>query len=197
MWLRAGQPGPVWQLLPRIAELASPTGQWPEAIHPRTGGGCMGDGQHIWAAAEWLMLIRNLFVREERNHLVIGAGIAPEWLSGGAAALTRTLTPRGPVGVRFTRGARGVEIQLGRRLARVRPGPRAAGARLPSAFRSRRRFPHHLRTPLRHMKICMMTNTYLPHVGGVARSVSTFVDEYRRLGHEVLVVAPQAPRPDV
>jgi len=43
------------------------------------------------------------------------------------------------------------------------------------------------------MKICMMTNTYLPHVGGVARSVSTFVDEYRRLGHEVLVVAPRLP----
>lgn len=43
------------------------------------------------------------------------------------------------------------------------------------------------------MKICMMTNTYLPHVGGVARSVSTFVNEYRRLGHEVLVVAPQLP----
>ncbi len=40
------------------------------------------------------------------------------------------------------------------------------------------------------MKICMMTNTYLPHVGGVARSVSTFAQEYERLGHEVLVVAP-------
>ncbi len=40
------------------------------------------------------------------------------------------------------------------------------------------------------MKICMMTNTYLPHVGGVARSVSTFAYEFIRLGHEVLVVAP-------
>src|SRR6185369_13365031 len=43
------------------------------------------------------------------------------------------------------------------------------------------------------MKICMMTNTYLPHVGGVARSVSTFAEEYRRQGHEVLVVAPNFP----
>jgi len=43
------------------------------------------------------------------------------------------------------------------------------------------------------MKICMMTNTYLPHVGGVARSVSTFTEAYRRLGHEVLVVAPRFP----
>lgn len=37
----------------------------------------------------------------------------------------------------------------------------------------------------------MMTNTYLPHVGGVARSVSSFTEEYRRRGHRVLVVAPK------
>ncbi|WP_009964347.1 glycosyltransferase [Verrucomicrobium spinosum] len=36
----------------------------------------------------------------------------------------------------------------------------------------------------------MMTNTYLPLVGGVARSVSTFAEEYRKQRHKVLVVAP-------
>ena len=36
----------------------------------------------------------------------------------------------------------------------------------------------------------MMTNTYLPHVGGVARSVTAWTEEYRRRGHRVLVVAP-------
>jgi glycosyltransferase involved in cell wall biosynthesis len=41
------------------------------------------------------------------------------------------------------------------------------------------------------MNICMMTNTYLPHVGGVARSVSTFAEEFRRRKHQVLVVAPE------
>ena len=41
----------------------------------------------------------------------------------------------------------------------------------------------------------MMTNTYLPHVGGVARSVSTFAEEYRRLGHDILVVAPAMSGP--
>lgn len=45
------------------------------------------------------------------------------------------------------------------------------------------------------MKICMLTNTYLPHVGGVARSVSTFAEEYRRLKHQVLVVAPEFEGP--
>jgi len=43
------------------------------------------------------------------------------------------------------------------------------------------------------MKICMMTNTYLPHVGGVARSVHTFAEDYRALGHETVVVAPSFP----
>lgn len=37
----------------------------------------------------------------------------------------------------------------------------------------------------------MMTNTYLPHVGGVARSVSTFAEEYRQRKHQVLVIAPE------
>jgi len=45
------------------------------------------------------------------------------------------------------------------------------------------------------MNICMMTNTYLPHVGGVARSVSTFAEEYRKLGHQLLVVAPKFDGP--
>lgn len=38
----------------------------------------------------------------------------------------------------------------------------------------------------------MFTNTYLPHVGGVARSVKTLEDECRKLGHEVCVIAPQS-----
>lgn len=41
------------------------------------------------------------------------------------------------------------------------------------------------------MNILLMTNTYLPHVGGVARSVAAFEHEYRRMGHNVLVIAPE------
>ncbi|SDK15200.1 Glycosyltransferase involved in cell wall bisynthesis [Microbulbifer yueqingensis] len=37
----------------------------------------------------------------------------------------------------------------------------------------------------------MLTNTYLPHVGGVARSVAAFAEEYRARGHRVLIVAPE------
>ena len=43
------------------------------------------------------------------------------------------------------------------------------------------------------MNIVMMTNTYTPHVGGVARSVSSFTEAFRDRGHRVLVVAPVFP----
>lgn len=36
----------------------------------------------------------------------------------------------------------------------------------------------------------MFTNTYLPHVGGVARSVDTLCNGLRERGHQVLVIAP-------
>ncbi len=67
-------------LMDAVAALASPTGQWPEAIHPATGGGCMGDGHHVWAAAEWLLMIRNCFVREEGQQLVLCSGVPQRWL---------------------------------------------------------------------------------------------------------------------
>lgn len=81
--LRAGDPRHL-ELMDAVAALASPTGQWPEAIHPRTGGGCMGDGHHVWAAAEWLLMIRNCFVREEGERLILCAGIPARWLDQDA-----------------------------------------------------------------------------------------------------------------
>lgn len=41
------------------------------------------------------------------------------------------------------------------------------------------------------MKIAMFTNTYLPHVGGVARSVHTYEEEFRRRGFGVKIIAPE------
>jgi glycosyltransferase involved in cell wall biosynthesis len=41
------------------------------------------------------------------------------------------------------------------------------------------------------MNILMLTNTFTPHVGGVARSVETFTAGYRALGQRVLVLAPR------
>lgn len=43
------------------------------------------------------------------------------------------------------------------------------------------------------MNVLILTNTFTPHVGGVARSVEAFTEEYRKRGHRVLIVAPEFP----
>ncbi|MBI1389309.1 MAG: glycosyltransferase, partial [bacterium] len=52
----------------------------------------------------------------------------------------------------------------------------------------------------RPLRIVMMTNTYLPHVGGVAKSVHQFTERLRERGHRVLVTAPEfdgAPQDEI
>lgn len=46
-------------------------------------------------------------------------------------------------------------------------------------------------TGRRLIKVLMFTNTFLPHVGGVARSVQTLRGALVARGHEVMVVAPE------
>jgi hypothetical protein len=103
-------------LIEAVARLASPTGQWPEAIHPHTLGGCMGDGQHGWAAAEMVMMLRNCFVREEtdgsgtagpvHDRLIVGSGLFAEWFEVDEDLLCGpTLTPWGRVTIRIARPA--------------------------------------------------------------------------------------------
>lgn len=98
-FLRAGDPR--WMpLIESCLQLASPTGQWPEAIHPKTKGGCMGDGQHAWAAAEWLNFAIDRIVREEGDHLVIGSGVTNSWIqSGSPISVQNTPTKFGIVSV--------------------------------------------------------------------------------------------------
>lgn len=98
--LRAGDPR-YWPILESVAHLATSTGQWPEAIHPKTRGGCMGDGQHVWASAEWVLMIRNCFVREEgTNKLVLCSGLPEIWLEESTpVSLGPTLTLFGAVSV--------------------------------------------------------------------------------------------------
>jgi hypothetical protein len=99
-------------LVRTVARLASPTGQWPEAVHPRTGGGCMGDGHHAWASAEWVLMIRNLFVREEGERLVLASGIFPEWLEAeGPISFGPAPTAFGEVRVEIARRGDRAEVR--------------------------------------------------------------------------------------
>jgi hypothetical protein len=62
-----------------LLEAATSTYTWPQAIHPSLGGGCMGDGHHGWAAAEFLTLVRDLLVREMADGLALCTLLPPEW----------------------------------------------------------------------------------------------------------------------
>jgi hypothetical protein len=69
-----------------LLNAATPTWTWPEAIHPRLPGGCMGDGHHGWAAADFLSLVRNLLVRETSGSapgLALCSMIPDEWWGRG------------------------------------------------------------------------------------------------------------------
>ncbi len=66
------------------ASLKKRTEMWtyPEAIHPRTGGGVMGDGFHGWAFAEFLSLLKDFTLLEREHRLLIFPGLKKKELMG-------------------------------------------------------------------------------------------------------------------
>ncbi len=69
----------AWKIIQWVLEHASPTFTWAEGLHPITLRGGMGDGHHGWAAADFLIAIRNALLFEEGDHLVITPILPEEW----------------------------------------------------------------------------------------------------------------------
>jgi hypothetical protein len=63
-----------------MVDAATTTSTWPEAIHPQLLGGCMGDGHHGWAAADFLSFVRNLLVREVPGGLALCSLLPDAWI---------------------------------------------------------------------------------------------------------------------
>lgn len=78
--LRAGHPEAL-EHLEYLAETASGAGTWPEAFHPGRGG-VLGEGDHAPAAAAFVLLVRDLLVREEGDTLHLFRGATSRWWSG-------------------------------------------------------------------------------------------------------------------
>jgi hypothetical protein len=66
-----------------MLDAATPTWTWPEAIHPRLDGGCMGDGHHGWAAAELLTLVRDLLVCDVAGGVALASLMPDGWYGRG------------------------------------------------------------------------------------------------------------------
>ena len=79
------------QLLDAVLRAGGSTWSWPEAIHPRTGGGCMGDGDHGWVLSELINLLRDSVVLERNHRLEIGIGWLAIWFDHGQIFETKAL----------------------------------------------------------------------------------------------------------
>jgi hypothetical protein len=105
-WLYGHDRGRFWNIVQRVMQAATPTLTFPEAIHPITGGGVMGDGHHGWAAAEIVSALCDAFayprwgrVGDEPLVEFLG-GIPPHWFAPGEEWTVRNLPgPGGTVGM--------------------------------------------------------------------------------------------------
>jgi hypothetical protein len=77
-----------------LLQAATSTYTWPEAIHPQLGTGCMGDGHHGWAAADFLSLVRNLLVRDVPGGLAL-CSLLPDGWAGESIEVERAPTHSG------------------------------------------------------------------------------------------------------
>ena len=74
--------------------------QWPEiAWRDRRAPAHVGDLPHTWVAAEYVLSLRSLFAyeRADERRLVVAAGLAPEWTSGGGVQVQKMPTLYGPL----------------------------------------------------------------------------------------------------
>jgi hypothetical protein len=84
-YLYFGRTNEARRILRSIFQKAQKCYTFPEAIHVRTAGGCMGDGFHGWASAEAIIMIRNLVLREitlsdGRQAVIWLSGFRDKWL---------------------------------------------------------------------------------------------------------------------
>ncbi len=116
-WLWAGMRQRFWDRLAAVLAHATSTLNFPEAIHPLTGGGSMGDGHHGWAAAELVLAVRDAFVFEEWNsgghRLRLLAGIPAAWYQNGAPfSMKRTAIPGGRLSIAVQPLSQGPEVEI-------------------------------------------------------------------------------------
>ncbi|MFP4331892.1 MAG: hypothetical protein ACLFQJ_01205 [Campylobacterales bacterium] len=111
VFLKAGRRDRFIEIVDNVKNLSSPTGQWPEAIHPITKGGCMGDGHHVWASAEWIKAINSAFVLEASSSIKLLEGIKKEQLIDGVE-FGPLNTPYGKISLKAKQKANTVEIDV-------------------------------------------------------------------------------------
>lgn len=80
--LRLGDVRRARRVFKRVLKKRSGLWTYPEAIHPITGGGVMGDGFHGWAFAEMMLILREFALRSSQGVLHFFSGFRRRELSG-------------------------------------------------------------------------------------------------------------------
>ncbi len=93
-FLATGESATAMEILKRLRQWRSKAYSFPEAVHPRSRGGTMGDGFHGWAFAEVISLLKNMFFLEYTTGYLLFAGVPPEWFSQ-EAVIENLYTPSG------------------------------------------------------------------------------------------------------
>jgi hypothetical protein len=78
-YLFMGEIDRAYAIADKLSGWAKALHSFPEAVHPKTRGGCMGDGFHGWAFAELISYVKNMFVLELQNKIILCAGIPRSW----------------------------------------------------------------------------------------------------------------------
>jgi len=72
----------------------------------------MGDGQHFWASAEWIIMMINSFVMQQGQKLIIGAGVSLDWFNNTDEISAGPLaTAWGPVKVKFSNYRKNITVE--------------------------------------------------------------------------------------
>lgn len=81
--LDKGQIDDAWRIACSVFRQATSSYAFPEAIHPKTGGGAMGDGHHGWAAAEVILFLRDCLLKERDEAIQLFEGASHQLLKRG------------------------------------------------------------------------------------------------------------------
>ena len=118
------------KLLRKSLEFLSDFNVLPEWVNPRTGGGSSGNGCSIHAAANLLLLLRDMMLYTEGNNLIVFSGIPEEWYTSKYPLIVSNI-PTGIGSVDLEIGASKNQHQIEVRLESL---PKEIEFRLPSTI---------------------------------------------------------------
>lgn len=90
----------AWSVAETIFAQANSPFSFPEAIHPKTGGGSMGDGHHGWAAAEIVLFLRDCLLDDRGEDLSFLRGLGPLLKKGQGLCVENAPTKFGTAGLK-------------------------------------------------------------------------------------------------